>query len=151
MKATLLGVVSNMEKDTEMNASVAMKQYRQNHVQGGIEDASPHRLVQMLMEGALEKILTAKGFMSANNIARKGENISWAISIIDSLRSCLNVEAGGEFAENLASLYNYMEQQLLQANIKNDPKILDEVAQLMIQIKSGWDAIPQEHHNTSSE
>jgi len=140
-----------MEKDTDMNASVAMKQYRQNHVQGGVETASPHRLVQMLMEGALEKILAAKGFMAANNIAAKGENISWAISIIDSLRSCLNVEVGGEFAQNLYSLYDYMEQQLLQANIKNDPKILDEVGQLMIQIKSGWDAIPQEHHSTSSE
>ena len=140
-----------MEKDTDMNASVAMKQYRQNHVQGGVDAASPHRLVQMLMEGALEKILAAKGFMAANNIAAKGENISWAISIIDSLRSCLNVELGGDFAQNLLSLYNYMEQQLLQANIKNDPKTLDEVAQLMIQIKSGWDAIPQEHHFTSSE
>jgi len=140
-----------MEKDTDMNASVAMKQYRQNHVQGGVDAASPHRLVQMLMEGALEKILAAKGFMAANNIAAKGENISWAISIIDSLRSCLNVELGGDFAQNLLSLYNYMEQQLLQANIKNDPKILDEVGQLMIQIKSGWDAIPQEHHFTSSE
>jgi len=140
-----------MEKDTDMNASVAMKQYRQNHVQGGVETASPHRLVQMLMEGALEKILAAKGFMAAKNIAAKGENISWAISIVDSLRSCLNVEVGGEFAQNLASLYDYMEQQLLQANIKNDPALLDEVGKLMIQIKSGWDAIPQEHHHTSSE
>ncbi|NOQ94571.1 MAG: flagellar export chaperone FliS [Methylophaga sp.] len=134
-----------------MNASVAMKQYRQNHIQGGVETASPHRLVQMLMEGALEKILAAKGFMAVNDVAKKGEHISWAISIIDSLRSCLNVEAGGEFAQNLTSLYNYMEQQLLQANIKNDPKLLDEVGKLMIQVKSGWDTIPQEHHFTSSE
>jgi flagellar protein FliS len=140
-----------MEKDRKMNASVAMKQYRQNHVQGGVENASPHRLVQMLMEGALEKVFAAKGFLSAKNIAAKGENISWAISIIDSLRSCLNVDVGGEFAQNLASLYDYMEQQLLQANIKNDPKLLDEVGQLMIQIKSGWDGIPQEHHYTNAE
>jgi len=140
-----------MEKDTDMNASVAMKQYRHNHVQGGIEGASPHRLVQMLMEGALEKILAAKGYMANDNIAKKGENISWALSILDSLRSCLNVEQGGEFAQNLSALYDYMEQQLLQANIKNDPKLLDEVGQLMIQIKSGWDAIPQEHHHASSE
>ena len=139
-----------MEKDTDMNANVAMQQYRQNHVQGGIDGASPHRLVQMLMEGTLEKILAAKGFMANKDIAKKGEQISWAISIIDSLRSCLNVEVGGEFAQNLLNLYNYMEQRLLEANIKNDPSLLDEVGQLMLQVKSGWDAIPAEHHNTTS-
>ena len=134
-----------------MNANVAMQQYRQNHVQGGIDGASPHRLVQMLMEGALEKILAAKGFMANKDIAKKGEQISWAISIIDSLRSCLNVEVGGEFARNLLELYNYMEHRLLEANIKDDPALLDEVGQLMVQVKSGWDAIPQQHHNTTSE
>jgi len=139
-----------MEKDTDMNANSAMQQYRQNHVQGGVEGASPHRLVQMLMEGALEKILAAKGFMNNKDVAKKGEQISWAISIIDSLRSCLNVEVGGDFARNLLELYNYMEQRLLEANIKNDPTLLDEVGQLMLQIKSGWDAIPTEHHNTTS-
>lgn len=135
-----------MEKDTDMNASVAMKQYRQNHIQGGVDTASPHRLVQMLMEGALDKIRAAKGFMLEKNIAAKGENISWAISIVDSLRACLDIKAGGEISENLASLYDYMEQQLLQANLKNDPKLLDEVGQLLIEVKAGWDAIPQEHH-----
>ncbi len=139
-----------MEKDKDMNANVAMQQYRQNHVQGGIEGASPHRLVQMLMEGVLEKILAAKGFMANKDIAKKGEQISWAISIIDSLRSCLNVEIGGEFAQNLLNLYNYMEQRLLEANIKDDPSLLDEVGKIMLQIKSGWDAIPTEHHNTTS-
>jgi len=139
-----------MEKDKDMNANAAMQQYQQNYIHGGTETASPHRLVQMLMEGALDKLMASKRFMMTQDIAKKGENISWTISIIDSLRSCLNVEVGGEFAQNLYSLYDYMEQKLLEANIKNDPKLLDEVAQLMIQVKSGWDAIPQEHHNTSS-
>jgi flagellar protein FliS len=140
-----------MEKDKNMNASAAMKQYQHNYIQGGAETASPHRLVQMLMEGALDKLLVARRFMIAKDIARKGENISWTISIIDSLRSCLNMEVGGEFAHNLYALYDYMEQKLLEANIKNDTKLIDEVAKLMIQVKSGWDAIPQEHHNTTSK
>ncbi len=129
-----------------MNASVAMQQYRQNHVQGGVDTASPHRLVQMLMEGVQDKLRAAKGFMAANNIAKKGEHISWAISIIDSLRACLNVEQGGQVAENLSGLYDYMEMRLLEANVKNDPAIIDEIGQLMAQIKSGWDAIPTEFH-----
>lgn len=135
-----------MTKDKDMNASVAMQQYRQNHVQGGVASATPHRLVQMLMEGVQEKLLSAKGYMAAKNIAKKGEHISWAISIIDSLRACLNTEQGGEVAENLGSLYDYMETRLLEANLKNDPAIIDEVGQLMAQIKSGWDAIPAEFH-----
>ena len=130
-----------------MNANSAMQQYRHNHIQGGIESASPHRLVQMLMEGALEKILAAKGFMVKNEIAKKGEQISWAISIIDSLRSCLNVDVGGDFAQNLLDLYNYMERRLLEANIQNDPAMLDEVGQLIGEIKAGWDAIPAEYHS----
>ena len=135
-----------------MNASAAMQQYRQNHIQGGVDSASPHRLVQMLMEGALEKTLAAKGFMANNDIKKKGEHISWAISIIDSLRACLNLELGGDFARNLFDLYNYIEQRLAEANLKNDPALLDEVGQLIIEIKTGWDAIPAEyHHQATSE
>jgi len=134
-----------------MNASVAMQQYRQNHIQGGVETASPHRLVQMLMEGALEKIMAAKSYMENKDIAKKGETISWAISIIDGLRSCLNGDAGGEVAQELFALYSYMEQRLLEANMKNDQKMLDEVAQLLIQVKSGWDNIPAEFHNSTLE
>lgn len=130
-----------------MNASLAMQQYRQNHVHGSVEAASPHRLVQMLMEGVQEKLLAAKGFMAKNDIAKKGEHISWAITIIDSLRACLDYKQGGEIAENLGSLYDYMERRLLEANMHNDPAIIDEVAMLMAQIKSGWDAIPAEFHN----
>lgn len=130
-----------------MNASLAMQQYRQNHVQGGVESASPHRLVQMLMEGAVEKILAAKGFMANNNIPQKGEQISWAISIIDGLRGSLNETEGGEVAANLRSLYDYMERRLIKANLDNDPEILDEVGVLMDEIKSGWDQIPQEYHH----
>jgi flagellar secretion chaperone FliS len=140
-----------MKKDSDMNASVAMQQYRQNHIQGGVETASPHRLVQMLMEGALEKILTAKMYMENKDIAKKGETISWAISIIDGLRSCLNTQDGGDIAQELFVLYNYMEQRLLEANIKNDQAMLDEVGLLLNQVKSGWDNIPSEFHNNTLE
>lgn len=132
-----------------MNASLATQQYRQNHIQGSVATATPHRLVQMLMEGVLEKLLNAKRAMANKQIAEKGEQISWAIAIIDNLRACLNADAGGEMAVNLRELYGYMEQRLLQANLKNDPALIDEVAQLMLQVKSGWDAIPAELHNTA--
>jgi flagellar secretion chaperone FliS len=130
-----------------MNAASAMKQYQQVSVHSGIMDASPHRLVQMLMEGALEKIALAKGNMANNNIASKGENISKGIAIIGGLKSSLNKDLGGALAENLSDLYDYMANRLVVANLLNDESILDEVAGLMVEIKMGWDGIPDEYKN----
>jgi flagellar secretion chaperone FliS len=126
-----------------MNAIAAMKQYQQVSVHSGIMDASPHRLVQMLMEGALEKIALAKGNMANRNVASKGENISKAIAIIGGLQASLNMGAGGEIAKNLNDLYDYMSRRLVAANLRNDASILDEVASLMAEIKTGWDNMPE--------
>ena len=130
-----------------MNAVSAMKQYQQVSVHSSIMDASPHRLVQMLMEGALEKIALAKGNMTNNNVASKGENISKAITIVGGLQSSLNKEAGGALAENLNNLYDYMSRRLVIANSRNDESILDEVASLVVEIKMGWDGISDEFKN----
>jgi len=119
-----------------------MDQYIKQSVQGGIESATPHRLIQMLMEGALEKIAAAKFNMEQNEIAKKGENISVAISIIDGLRVSLDKPTGGEIAQNLDDLYEYMGHILLQANLKSDANLLDEVSKLLNEIKGAWDAIP---------
>ncbi len=116
--------------------------YNQVNCEGGVTDADPHRLVQMLLEGALGKIAAVKGLMRRKNYAKKGELISQVISIIIGLRCSLNKEAGGKVAANLDNLYDYIERQLLQANMKNDTNILDEVSVLLKEIKSGWDAIP---------
>lgn len=134
------------KKDAKMNHAAALSAYRTNHVEGTVATATPHRLVQMLMDGVQEKLIAAKGFMASNQVAKKGEHISWAISIIDNLRACLNHEVGGEVSQNLSRLYDYMEVRLLEANLKNDPQIIDEVGQLMAQIKAGWDSIPSEFH-----
>lgn len=124
-----------------MNAVSAIKQYQQVSVNSSVMGASPHRLVQMLMEGALERIAVAKGSMARNDVASKGQNIGKAINIVGGLQGSLNKEAGGEIAENLSNLYDYMVNRLLAANIQNDETILDEVAGLMVEIKMGWDGI----------
>lgn len=126
---------------TYSSARNAPSQYSKMAVQTGIESASPHRLIQMLMEGALEKLARAKGFMQRSDIRAKGQQIGWAISIIEGLKSSLNKAEGGDIAQNLEDLYIYMEQRLIVANRDNDPAILDEVIALMRQIKDGWDGI----------
>ncbi len=125
-----------------MNACLAMRRYQQVHVHSSVMDATPHRLIQMLMEGALEKIALAKGNIARNEIAHKGENIGKAISIVGGLQGSLNIEQGGRLAENLNNLYDYMTRRLVIANIQSDETILDEVAKLMLEVKAGWDAIP---------
>jgi len=125
-----------------MNAVSAIKQYQQVSVNSSVMGASPHRLVKMLMEGALERISLAKASMARNEIAMKGQNIGKAIDIVGGLQGSLNMEAGGEIAENLSNLYDYMAGRLLVANSQNDESILDEVSSLMIELKMGWDAMP---------
>lgn len=136
----------DMKVDTMKHPNMrnAMNQYNQTAVKAGIMSASPHRLIQMLMEGALDKIAIAKGCMERNQIEMKGKHISWAISIIGGLRTSLDKKAGGEIAQNLEDLYDYMERRLAAANAHNDPSILDEVSSLLRQIKEAWDAIGEQ-------
>lgn len=110
----------------------------------GVENADPHRLIQMLIDGAIEKINRAKFFMKKKNIAKKGEHISWAISIINGLQASLNQEQGGDISKNLDDLYQYCTDTLFQANLKNDEAKLDDVLVVMQNIKEGWDGIRQE-------
>lgn len=122
----------------------AMQQYRSLGMKTAVEDATPHRLIQMLMDGALDKIAAARGFMERGEIAQKCTHINWAISIIDGLRVSLDKSVGGEIAQNLEDLYAYMMTRLTEANLKNDAGCLTEVAGLLRQIKGAWDAIPDE-------
>lgn len=126
---------------TYATAQHALGQYSKTAVQIGVDSATPHRLIQMLMEGVLEKIARAKGFMQRNEIREKGQQIGWAISILEGLKASLNKAEGGEVAQNLENIYIYMQQRLIVANRENDPAILDEVIKLMREIKSGWDGI----------
>ena len=128
-----------------------LHQYGRVSVGSEVEYASPHRLIQMLMEGALEKIASAKGFMLRNEIEAKGQHISWAISIIGGLQSSLDLETGGEVAQNLDDLYSYIGRRLLDANVNNDPEALDVVMALLLEIKGAWDVMPESIKQTSPQ
>ncbi|MDH5409585.1 MAG: flagellar export chaperone FliS [Gammaproteobacteria bacterium] len=121
----------------------AVKQYNQVGVAASVESADPHRLIQMLMQGALEKVAIAKGYMEREDIANKGAHISWAISIVEGLRASLNKDQGGEIAQNLDDLYDYMIRRLLRANVENNIDILDEVSSLLTSVKTAWDEVPE--------
>lgn len=124
-----------------MNALTAMRQYQSVNTQAQAIDASPHRLIQMLMEGGLSRVAQARGAMERNQVGMKGELIGKAIGIVGGLREALDLERGGEVAANLDRLYEYIVSRLLAANLHNDLAPLEEVAVLLRNVKAGWDAI----------
>ena len=109
--------------------------------------ASPHRLVQMLMEGALDKVATAKGCIERGDLEGKSQQITWAMSIINGLRTSLDMESGGSIAANLDDLYAYMTRRLIDASAQNEAEALVEVIDLLLEIKGAWDAMPDEVRN----
>jgi flagellar protein FliS len=120
----------------------AMSAYRSVGVESIAAEAAPHQLVVMLFNGARAAVAAAKSHLARQEIADKCEAISKAIAIIDGgLKASLDPNVGGELASNLSELYAYMTQRLLHANLKNDGGALDEVAQLLAQLGSAWEAI----------
>ena len=124
-----------------MNAFSSLKDYSSIHHCVQAEDASPHRFIQMLLAGALERIAQAKGAILQAMPEVKGERINKAIDIVNGLRGCLDDSEGGDLAANLDALYEYMVRRLLDANTNSDIAALDEVAKLLSEIKQAWDAI----------
>jgi len=123
----------------------AMDAYSKAGLEVGIRDASPHKLISMLFDGAIAAIGMAKHYMRLNQIPAKGIAISKAIAIIDEgLKISLDEQAGGELARNLKALYEYMSSRLLMANLKNDVEGLDEVARLLGELKGAWEQIGQQ-------
>lgn len=124
------------------NAKV--KNYQKEALKTRVAGADRYEIIQMLMDGALEKMVFAKVAIEKNNLEAKAEHISKASAILEALRGCLDFEVGGEITENLYALYSYMIDRLLDSSLQNDPLIIDEVMNLLKEIKSAWDAIPQD-------
>jgi len=125
----------------QQNSRKKGARYAQVGLRTSLESASPHRLILLLLDGALEKLRTARLAMRQGNIADKGAQISWAISIIDGLRASLNLDEGGDVASNLDRLYEYMGRTLAESNINNDSGKIDEVERLLGEIRVGWKGI----------
>lgn len=121
-------------------SSSALGQYRTNDAYGAAS-GDRTQLILCMMDGAINRIVTATGHMQRNEVAAKGEAIGRAISLIDGLRTSLDPARGGEIAANLERLYEYMMRRLVEANFRNDAACLVEVAGLLDEIRSGWAGI----------
>ena len=133
---------SNGPTLVKTSARHAVNAYSRVGTETGVMIASPHKLILMLFEGARLAVAQAKLHMQRNEIAAKGEAISKAITIIDhGLKASLDLNAGGDLAEKLYALYDYMTSRLVFANLKNELKALEEVGSLLAELHGAWEAI----------
>jgi flagellar protein FliS len=122
-------------------------QYRNTGLSSAVMEADPHRLVALLLAGACERLRLAEACMERGDLARKGKAIGEVCAIIGHLNGSLDHEAGGEIAGSLASLYDYVQSRLIEANLNNDASGLRESLDLLSEIESAWNAIPAEQRH----
>jgi len=130
-----------------MTAAVehAVDTYTRLEVETGVPTASPQKLVVMLYEGAVKSLLSAKAALARGDVAGRGAAISKTISIIDEgLRPALDPAAGGEIAQNLMALYDYVVNRMLLANLKSDEQSLDEAIALLSELKGAWETLERQ-------
>ncbi|UGA54013.1 flagellar export chaperone FliS [Vibrio sp. DW001] len=128
----------------------SLQAYKKVSVDSQLSAASPHKVIQMLMAGAIERLVQGKAAMAQGNIAVKGERLGKALDIVISLRTCLSMDEGGDVAQNLDQLYEFMITQIALANVESNPQAIDDVVDILREIKSAWDQIPNEYHNLTA-
>jgi flagellar secretion chaperone FliS len=118
--------------------------YQSVSVHGGVANADPHAMVQMLMDAAAERMAIARGCIERKETARQAGLLHSCVMIIGELRGSLNITEGGPLAQNLSDLYDYMIRQLMMANARSDASLVLEVSRLLDEIRSAWVAIGPE-------
>ncbi|ODU37104.1 MAG: flagellar export chaperone FliS [Lysobacteraceae bacterium SCN 69-48] len=127
-----------------MNARTSAQHYRQTAVSSAVLDASPHRLVSLMLAGVRERLKLASACIEIGDLPRKGQAISEASLIIGQLDGSLDHAAGGEIADGLAALYDYSQRRLTEANVNNDATVVQEVDGLIADIEAAWQQIDPE-------
>ena len=124
------------------SASKSATAYNQVSVETSVDQATPHRLVEMLFDGLLVALGAARVAMQRGDIKVKCKQIVVAVRILEEgLRCALNLEQGGELASNLDRLYRYCVVRLTQANARNDDAALAEVQRLIEPLVKSWKQI----------
>lgn len=120
-----------------------VQQYADNYVSTAVTEATPHKLVGMLYDGALKNLKLAKVFVEQNQLEKKSRHINKALSIINSLKSGVDLEVGGEIAGNLFDLYDYCYRRTFEASTKNNVDMISEVIDLISGLNESWNMMPE--------
>ncbi len=115
--------------------------YRQTAVETRVHEADPHKLIELMLEGAIQRLRTAEACAASGDVPRKAKAASEAGAIVDSLSGCLDLTQGGEIAERLEALYDYASRRIVSANAANDAHGFGEVAALLDDVFAAWKQI----------
>ena len=121
----------------------ALASYGDVKVTTGVSGADNVQLIQMLFDGLIESLATARGHMERGAITEKSKSLSRAGRIVVGLQGALDFEKGGDIARNLNDLYAYVTRRLFHVNAHNDLEALAEVHNLMSEIRGAWAMVPQ--------
>lgn len=128
-----------------MNLQAALDSYHSAGTVSEVESASRFRLVQIMMEQTLSHLATSMANNGASNRVARRESLGKAINLIDALREAISHEQGSaDVSNHLESLYTYMIEQLLKANLAEDSTIVRHVSHLLQTVKSAWDELPRQ-------
>ena len=133
--------MADTPREVDVNARFAVSSYAKVQRETSVESASPHRLIEMLYDGAVDRVVQAKGAIEHKNVELRGEKINSAISIVAGLRMSLNTDEGGEIAENLDGLYVYIQSVLAKAHREASSELLDEALDLLSNMRDTWKQI----------
>ena len=121
-----------------------LKAYKKTSLEAELSVASPHRVIQMLFNGLIERLSQAKGAIERKDYEYKANRISKAMGIIEGLQGALERKENPALGDKMYALYDYMKQLLDQASVSLDEKPIDEVINLITPIKNAWDNIPED-------
>ena len=120
----------------------AIESYGQVKVSTGVSKASSVELIQMLFDGLIDSLVTAKGHIQRGSIEDKNKSLVRAGRIVLGLQGALDMEKGGDLARNLYELYSYVTRRLVHVNARNDLDALQEVHTLLNEIRQAWRDVP---------
>ena len=129
----------------------SLQSYRKVSLDSELSVASPHRIIQMMFAGGLERLAQSRYAIENDDLKNKGIYIGKAVGIVNGLNNSLNMDDGDEIAGNLSQLYDFIIMKITEANLKNDTQAIDDAVAVLRTLKEGWDAIPQHQHNLTSE
>ena len=121
-----------------------LKAYKKTNLEAELSVADPHRVIQMMYEGLIERLSQAKGAIMRPDYEYKADRISKAVGIINGLQSALDNRSNPELGQRMFALYDYMKELLTKASVSLDTAPIDEVINLILPIKQAWDQIPQD-------
>jgi len=127
------------------------QQYANTYVETAVSEASPHKLVEMLYEGALKHLNLTKVFIEQKDFEKKAEHVNKSLSILNALRSGVDLEKGKDIAENLYSLYDYCYRTVFEASSQNDLEKVDEVIEHIKALDEAWKQMPDDMKRVSKE